>query len=59
MGIAKDGTQGLINNQKEQWTFKFDKIMHNSSQEDVFDYCALETVQQVANGYNGTVMCYG
>ena len=33
--------------------------MHNASQEDVFDYCALETVQQVANGYNGTVMCYG
>ena len=48
-----------MNNKLDNWKFKFDKIMHNSSQEDVFDYCALETVQQVANGYNGTVRCYG
>ena len=25
----------------------------------MFDFCALEVVQQVANGFNGTVMCYG
>jgi kinesin family protein 6/9 len=57
--IPKNESGGFINNVTENWKFKFDKIMHNSSQEDVFDYCALETVQQVANGYNGTVMCYG
>jgi len=31
LSMAKDGAQGLVNNQKEQWTFKFDKIMHNAS----------------------------
>lgn len=33
--------------------------MHNSSQEDIFDFCAKDIVMQVARGYNGTVMCYG
>ena len=57
--IPKDAHGGFINNQQEQWKFKFDKIMHNSSQEDVFQFCAHDVVQQVANGYNGTIMCYG
>ena len=38
---------------------KFDKIMHNASQEDLFSYCAQDVVVSVANGFNGTVMCYG
>jgi len=38
--MAKDSGAGLINNQKENWTFKFDKLMHNASQEEVFEYCA-------------------
>jgi len=33
--------------------------MHNSSQEDVFTYCAESIVKSVSLGYNGTVMCYG
>ena len=57
--IPKNESGGVVNNVTENWKFKFDKIMHNASQEDVFDFCALETVRQVANGYNGTVMCYG
>lgn len=28
---------GPINNQLESWKFKYDKILHNVSQEDVFD----------------------
>lgn len=43
--IPKNESGGFINNATENWKFKFDKIMHNSSQEDVFDYCALETVR--------------
>jgi kinesin family protein 6/9 len=57
--IPKNEAGGFVNNVTENWKFKFDKIMHNASQEDVFDFCALETVQSVASGYNGTVMCYG
>ena len=57
--MAKDGTQGLVNNQKEQWTFKFDKLLHNASQEEVFEYCAQQAVHKVVDGFNGTIMCYG
>lgn len=59
LSMAKDGNQGLVNNQKEQWTFKFDKIMHNASQEEVFEYCAQQAVHKVVDGFNGTIMCYG
>ena len=51
--------KGIINNQQESWKFKFDKLMHNASQEDVFEYCARDIVASVAEGYNGTVLCYG
>lgn len=33
--------------------------MHNSSQEDVFAYCATDIIQNVVEGFNGTVMVYG
>lgn len=29
--IPKDNTQGMINNQQENWKFKFDEILHNAS----------------------------
>lgn len=57
--IPKDQAGGHINNVQENWKFKFDKIMHNASQEDLFSYCAQDVVVSVANGFNGTVMCYG
>ena len=57
--IPKDQSGGFINNQQETWKFKYDKIMHNSSQEDIFTFCAQDIVKQVVNGYNGTIMCYG
>ena len=59
MFIPKDAHGGHVNNAQESWKFKFDKIMHNASQEDVFDFCAKDIVKSVACGYNGTVMCYG
>ena len=51
--------KGIINNQQESWKYKFDKILHNASQEDVFDYCAKGLVGAVVEGYNATLMCYG
>ena len=59
VNIPKDAEKGVINNQEETWRFKFDKILHNASQEDVFDYCAKQAVTKVVSGYNGTIMCYG
>lgn len=49
----------MINNQCESWKFKYNKILHNTSQEDVFDYCARGIISNIVEGYNGTIMCYG
>jgi len=40
VNVPKEEEKGVVNNQQETWKFKFDKILHNASQEDVFEYCA-------------------
>lgn len=37
----------------------FDKILHNASQDDVYDFCVRDIVKSVAEGFNGTVLVYG
>lgn len=59
MTKPKEESQGTINNQQESWKFKYNKILHNASQEDVFDYCARPVISSIVEGYNGTLMCYG
>lgn len=59
MNIPKLPEKGLINHQQESWKYKFDKLLHNSSQEDVFDYCARDITPSIIDGYNATLMCYG
>jgi len=48
-----------INNQQENWNFKLDRILHNASQEMVFDVAARDIVNNVIEGYNGTILAYG
>lgn len=57
--IPKDSAQGLINNQQENWKFKFDEFLHNSTQEETYDIAARDIVHSVIEGYNGTVFAYG
>ncbi|KAJ3132541.1 Kinesin-like protein kif9 [Physocladia obscura] len=57
--IPRGSDGGFINNQQENWDFKFDSILHNASQEKVFDECALGIVKSVMDGYHGTIMAYG
>lgn len=59
INVPKSEDKGIINNQKESWNFKFDKILHNVSQEEVFEYCAKEILQKAIEGFNGTVFAYG
>jgi len=59
VNIPKDEHGGHVNNQQESWRFKFDKLLHNSSQEDVFDATSRDIVKSVVDGFNGTVMVYG
>jgi kinesin family protein 6/9 len=51
--------EGAVNNQLDNWKFKFDNILHNATQDDVYDLSAAPIVQSVVAGFNGTVMCYG
>lgn len=48
-----------MNNQQEQWRYKYDKILHNASQEDVFEDCAKDLVRSAVDGLNATVLVYG
>jgi kinesin family protein 6/9 len=57
--VAKQEEKGIINNQQDSWKFKFDKILDNISQEDVFDICGRDIVRNVIDGYNATIMAYG
>ena len=59
MNFEKDANAGLTNNQTDAWTFNFEKILHNASQDETYEATANDIIQSVVEGYNGTVMCYG
>ncbi|KAI8908305.1 kinesin motor domain-containing protein, partial [Gorgonomyces haynaldii] len=57
--IPKNEEWGYINNQQENWDFKFDNILHNASQEVVYEECAIPIVKSLLDGYNATILAYG
>jgi kinesin family protein 6/9 len=57
--LPKRDTVSFVNNQRESYSFKFDNVLHNVSQETVFDECAREIISSVVDGYNGTILAYG
>ncbi|KAJ3043428.1 Kinesin-like protein kif9 [Rhizophlyctis rosea] len=57
--IPKNEEGGYINNQQEDWDFRFDSILHNASQETVYEECAAPIIKSLLEGYNGTIMAYG
>ena len=74
MHMSKDKSAHFINNQQEDWNYKFDHVLDNASQETVYDTCARsETLEAFRSfltsythrdidnvgGYNGTVLAYG
>ena len=56
--IPRNEAKGIINNQKENWSFQFDKILHNVAQEEVFEYVK-SVISSSTKGFNGTVLAYG
>ena len=56
--IPRNEDKGIINNQKENWSFQFDKILHNVAQEEVFEYVK-SVISSSTRGLNGTVFAYG
>lgn len=58
--VIKNASKDYVNNQKEDYTFKFDATLNmQTKQETVFDTVAKEVVDSVLDGYNGTVFAYG
>lgn len=48
-----------VNNQQENFTYKYDGILHNAAQESIYNQVGQGIVRSVLDGYNGTAMCYG
>ena len=49
--IPRNESKGIINNQKENWSFQFDKILHNVAQEEVFEYVK-SMISGATKGFN-------
>ena len=46
-------------NAQDSWSWKYDGVLHNASQETVYAERVAPVVQSVLQGFNGTVMNYG
>uniref|UniRef100_A0A8I6A9A1 Kinesin-like protein n=1 Tax=Rattus norvegicus TaxID=10116 RepID=A0A8I6A9A1_RAT len=57
--LKKDTRRGAVNNQQTDWSFKLDGVLHDASQDLVYETVAKDAVSQALDGYNGTIMCYG
>lgn len=57
--IPRKIEDGLINNQQDNWNFKFDKILLNESQESIFELTGQRAVESVVDGVSSTVITYG
>ena len=58
--IPKNANDGMVNNKKEVYHFKFNQIFQNQTEQDeVFSNVASPVIDNVIQGYNGTIFAYG
>ncbi|NWI58255.1 KIF9 protein, partial [Calyptomena viridis] len=57
--IPKGAKGGVVNNSQTGWSFRLDGLLHNCSQDLLYDTVAKDLVARALRGYNGTIMCYG
>ncbi|XP_062523206.1 LOW QUALITY PROTEIN: kinesin-like protein KIF6, partial [Corticium candelabrum] len=58
--IPRSESDGLVNNRREAYPFKFNKVFdQQTSQDEVFERVAKEVIDNVLAGYNGTIFAYG
>ena len=46
-------------NAQDKWSWRFDSVLHNASQETMYNEQVAPVVRSVLQGYNGAIMCYG
>ncbi|XP_035252159.1 kinesin-like protein KIF6 isoform X2 [Anguilla anguilla] len=58
--VPRDLADGFINNKKESYRFRFQKVFdQEAKQEEVFEHIAKPVADNVLGGYNGTIFAYG
>lgn len=58
--VPKDLADGYINNKKEVYKFRFNKVFdQDCKQDEVFEEVAQGVIDNVLTGYNGTIFAYG
>ncbi|CAK8673389.1 unnamed protein product [Clavelina lepadiformis] len=55
----KEDKRQTVNNQLLDWSFKVDGILHNASQEQVYETVVADMTTKALNGFNGTLLAYG
>eukprot|EP00736_Rhodelphis_marinus_P013966 Rmarinus@m.26585 len=57
--MGKRDPRDAVNNQVDSYSFKYDAVLYNTSQEGVFEDIAQPVVDGLIKGVNGTIMAYG
>ncbi|XP_076441935.1 kinesin-like protein KIF6 [Babylonia areolata] len=58
--VPREYASGFVNNKRETYKFRFDKCFdQRTNQDDVFHSVAKPVIDNVLQGYNGTVFAYG
>ncbi|XP_043860888.1 kinesin-like protein KIF6 [Dromiciops gliroides] len=58
--LPRDLAEGFVNNKRESYKFKFQRIFDQESKQDaIFDIIAKPVAESVLAGYNGTIFAYG
>ncbi|XP_013926404.1 PREDICTED: kinesin-like protein KIF6 [Thamnophis sirtalis] len=58
--VPRDLSDGFVNNKRESYKFKFQKVFdQESKQDDIFETIAKPVAECVLSGYNGTIFAYG
>ena len=53
---AKHADHGsTLQNRRDTWNYKFDSVMHNATQETVYETMCSEVVASAMDGFNGTL----
>ena len=59
VNIPKKEERDIVNHQQDSWSFKFDKILVNETQQTIFELTAQKAINSVVNGISSTVVAYG
>ncbi|XP_071495636.1 kinesin-like protein KIF6 [Diadema antillarum] len=58
--VPRDQASGFINNKKEEYAFRFERVFNQKTKQDeIFECVARDVVDNALLGYNGTIFAYG